>query len=108
MAYMTDLESQRLGLFRIIEQMKTNPEKATQLLNESKAVMAGVVSQQSGIEKDVGLTIEVLLAVTKTLHEINMKQNKEIEDLRTNLNNALGRISKLEEKRSFDQPEKMT
>jgi hypothetical protein len=46
--------------------------------------------------------------IIKTFHDINQKHEKTIEELRVNLNNALGRIKKLEEKRNFDNPEGLT
>ncbi len=104
---MKELDSARLGLLKIIEQLKENPSEATELLKEFKVYWAGVTSSLTEEEKELGLVFASIIELTKTFHEINVKQNKDVEDLRTNLNNALGRISKLEEKRGFDKPEGM-
>ncbi len=105
---MDTIESANLGLLRILKKLEQDPEKASELLKELRVYISGRKDQSSKAEEWEHVLLIALTDMITTFHQINQKQNKTIEELRINLNNALGRISKLEEKRGFDHPEKLT
>lgn len=105
---MDDIESANIGMLRILKKLEQEPEKALELLKEFKVYQVGRKDQTNDGTEWVHTLLIALTEMISTFHQINQKQNKTIEELRVNLNNALGRITKLEEKRGFDNPEKLT
>ena len=102
-----EIESAKLGLLRILEKIPKDPEKANELLKEFRAYVSGKLDQADKSKKWENVLIIGMIEIIKTFHEINQKQNKEVEKLQIDLNNALERIKKLEERRGFDKPEEM-
>lgn len=102
-----EIESAKLGLLRILEKLPKDPEKANALLKEFRAYVSGKLDQSDKSKKWENVLIIGMIEIIKTFHEINQKQNKEIEKLQIDLNNALERINKLEQKKPLDDPESL-
>ena len=92
-------------LFKDFE--KLSDEDSIKKIDDLILYLAGVATNANPMLKHDISSISLTLGMMKQFCRFAMIAKGKFDQLQTDLNNALGRISTLEEKRRFDDPSKM-